>query len=299
VQKCRCPGENINVKPCTIFSSALLAAAAISLAFFAHAQPAQPVSPQPTAYLGFDRDIYPGDAAFATLQKNFAFTGYWLGPPPGERTNTWLAHRDFLRKSGFGFLVLFNGRDGNEFKNAQDAAAKAANDARSAAAAAKREGFPAGTIIFLDIEEGGRLSAAYHAYLRVWFDDLARSGNRAGVYCSGMPAKESGGVTILTADDIRANAAGRDFAFFVYNDACPPSPGCTFPAEAPAPSASGVAAAQAWQFAQSPRRRQFSAHCPPGYHRNGNCYSPADTSFSWELDVDTATSADPSNGTRP
>jgi hypothetical protein len=290
------------VKPTIIFSSVLLAVAAISLTFFARAQPPQPVPAPRSTYLGFDRDIYPGDAAFSALRKNFAFTGYWLGPPPGEKTNTWLARRDFLRISGFGFLVLFNGRDGNEFKNEQDAAAKGANDARAAAAAAKREGFPASTIIFLDIEEGGRLSPAYHAYLRVWFDDLARAGYRAGVYCSGMPAKESGGITILTADDIRANAANRDFAFFVYNDACPPSPGCSFPAEAPeapAPSTSGVSFAQAWQFAQSPRRKQFSAHCPPGYHQNGNCYSPADTSFSWELDVDTATSADPSNGARP
>jgi hypothetical protein len=287
------------VKLSFIFSSTVLAASAIALTFFASAQPSRPVSPSQSAYLGFDRDIYPGDAAFATLRKNFSFTGYWLGPPPAEKTNTWLNKRDFLRNSGFGFLVLYTGRDGNEFKNEQDAATKAAKDAGSAAAAAKREGFPAGTIIFLDIEEGGRLSAAYHAYLRVWFDDLARSGYRAGVYCSGIPAKESGGITILTADDIRANAGSRDFAFCVYNDACPPSPGCSFPAEAPQPSTSGVAAAQAWQFAQSPRRKQFSARCPPGYHQNGNCYSPADTSFSWELDVDTATSADPSNGARP
>ena len=277
----------------------MLAAAAISLTFFARAQPPRAVLPPRTTYLGFDRDIYPGDAAFATLRKNFTFTGYWLGPPPAGKNTTWLNKRDFLRRSGLGFLVLFSGRDGNEFKNERDASAKAANDAHSAAAAAKREGFPTGTIIFLDIEEGGRLSPAYQAYLRVWFDDLARSGFRAGVYCSGMPAKEPGGITILTADDIRANAGNRDFAFFVYNDACPPSPGCSFPAEAPAPSASGISFAQAWQFAQSPRRKQFSAHCPPGYHQNGNCYSPADTSFSWELDVDTATSADPSNGARP
>lgn len=299
MQKYRCSGENGNMKPSIIFYSAALAASAIALTFFARAQPPQPVSPPRSAYLGFDRDIYPGDPAFATLRKNFAFTGYWLGPPPAGKNTTWLNKRNFLRRSGFGFLVLFSGRDGSEFKNAQDAAAKGANDARSAAVAAKREGFPAATIIFLDIEEGGRLSAAYHAYLRVWFDDLARGGYRAGVYCSGMPAKETGGITILTADNIRANAANRDFAFFVYNDACPPSPGCTFPAEAPAPSASGVSFAQAWQFAQSPRRKQFSAHCPPGHHQNGNCYSPADTSFSWELDVDAATSADPSNGARP
>ncbi len=282
-----------------VTSSVLLAATAIPLAFFARSQPPQLALSPRTAYLGFDRDVYPGDAAFQTLRKNFAFTGYWLSPPPGEKNNTWLAHRDFVRSAGFGFLVLYNGRDGNEFKNESDASAKAQFDASSTIAAAKKESFPAGTIVFLDIEEGGRLSSAYHAYLRTWFDDLARSGYRAGVYCSGLPAKEPGGVTILTADDIRANAGNRNFAFFVYNDACPPSPGCAFPEKAPSPTASGVSYAQAWQFAQSPRRKQFAVHCPPGYHPNGNCYSPADSSAAWELDVDTSTSADPSNGARP
>ncbi len=33
---------------------------------------------------------------------------------------------------------------------------------------AQNEGFPRGTIIFLDIEEGGRLTPAYHAYLTDW-----------------------------------------------------------------------------------------------------------------------------------
>lgn len=255
-------------------------------------------SPQ-NAYLGFDRDIYPGDAAFPTLRRTFAFTGYWLSPPPQEKITTWVGKRELLRKSGFGFLVLYRGRDSRELKKVSDGQAKGTLDAQVAAAAAKKQGFPSGTIIFLDIEEGGRLPATYHAYLHAWFDDLARSGYQAGVYCSGMTAKEPGGVTILTADDIRTNAGSREFVFFVYNDACPPSPGCSFPGGAPAPSASGVSYSQAWQYAQSPRRKEFSAKCPPGYHPNGNCYSPGDTSFTWDLDVDTATSADPSNGARP
>jgi hypothetical protein len=249
--------------------------------------------------LGFDRNLYPGDAAFPTLRQTFAFTSYWLNAPPGEKTNTWIGKRAFLVKSGFGFLVLFRGRDSHEFKKGPDGPAKGSLDAEAAAAAAKKEGFPAGTIIFLDIEEGGRLSATYHAYLQAWLDGLARSRYRAGVYCSGMPAKESGGVTILTADDIRANGGSREFVFFVFNDACPPSPGCVFPSTAPSVASSGVAYAQAWQYAQSPRRKEFTARCPAGYNRNGNCYSPNDASHEWDLDADTATSADPSNGARP
>ena len=288
----------------TFLSAILLAAASISITIAAR-EPSSissalpPVTVPPRTYLGFDRDLYPGDAAFQTLRKTFAFTGYWLSPPPTEKTTTWIGKRDFLRNSGFGFLVLFRGRDSREFKKGSDGPAKGLLDATAAAAAAKREGFPAGTIIFLDIEEGGRLPATYHAYLHAWLDDLARSGYRAGVYCSGMPARESGEITILTADDIRANAGSREYVFFVYNDACPPSPGCSFPSAAPLVESSGVAYAQAWQYAQSPRRKKFTASCPTGYHQNGNCYTPADTSNAWELDADTAISRDPSNGASP
>ena len=38
-----------------------------------------------SAYLGFDRNIYPGDAALPTLRKTFSFAGYWLSPPPFEK----------------------------------------------------------------------------------------------------------------------------------------------------------------------------------------------------------------------
>ncbi|HSY33529.1 MAG TPA: glycoside hydrolase domain-containing protein [Verrucomicrobiae bacterium] len=288
----------------TFLSATLLAAAGISITIAAReASSTNSVAPLSSAssesYLGFDRNVYPGDAAFPKLRQTFAFTSYWLNRPPGEKTNTWMGKRAFLIKSGFGFLVLFRGRDSHEFKKAADGPAKGSLDAEAAAAAAKKEGFPGGTIIFLDLEEGGRLSATYHAYLHAWLDGLAHGGYRAGVYCSGMPAKESGGVTILTADDIRANAGSREYIFFVFNDACPPSPGCVFPGAAPAVALSGVPYAQAWQYAQSPRRKEFTARCATGYKRNGNCYSPYDASHEWDLDADTATSSDPSNSARP
>jgi len=277
----------------------LIGAAAISIAASPRAQTPKNNSPSRNAYLGFDRDIYPGDAAMPVLKKTFAFTSYWLSPPPAEKSTSWLGKRNSLRDLGFGFLVLYRGRDSREFKRAPDGPAKGNLDAQLAITAARKENFPPGTIIFLDVEEGGRLSPIYHAYLHAWADTLARGGYRAGVYCSGIPAKETGGVTIVTADNIRAQAGSREFVFFVYNDACPPSPGCAFPGAAPSPSGSGVSYAQAWQYAQSPRRKEFAANCPPGYHANGNCYGPGDTASAWDLDVDTASSADPSSGARP
>lgn len=271
--------------------------AAVLILFSCRATP-QPVSQAKEtqiAYLGFDRNIFPGKDALPVLRKTFAFSGYWLSPPPGEKTNTWLGQRDILRSEGFGFLLLYRGPESRELKDGSAAAEKGIRDARNAAAAAKSEGFPAHAILFLDIEEGGRLPEAYHSYLRAWTAELSRAGYRAGVYCSGMPVKEGPSVTITTADDIRAHAPSQDFAFFIYNDACPPSPGCTFPQNPPSSATGGIPYAALWQFAQSPRRKDFTARCPPGYHTDGNCYAPGDTSHSWFLDVDTATSPDPSN----
>jgi glycoside hydrolase-like protein len=247
-------------------------------------------------YLGFDRNDYPGDDAMKLLHRDFSFTGYWLSPPPGEETNTWTGKREMLRSQGFGFLVLYRGPDSRELKTAASAKAKGAHDGEAAVAAAKKEGFPARTIIFLDIEEGGRLPEMYHAYLGVWIDQLTHAGYRAGVYCSGIPVEEEPHVFITTADDVRNHGASHNVTIWAYNDACPPSPGCVFPQDPPPPLQSNIPYAAVWQFAQSPRRKELTSRCAATYHRDGNCYAPGDTKHAWFLDVNSATSPDPSGG---
>ena len=84
--------------------------------------------------------------------------------------------------------------------------------------------------------------------------------------------------------------------FWAINDACPPAPGCAFPERAPNPGQSGISFAEIWQFAQSPRRRDVAGHCS-GYNRDGNCYAPGiSAGQQLYVDVNTATSADPSHG---
>jgi hypothetical protein len=278
-------------------SAAVRVAALFVVAIFIAGTPSTPQENVAHFYLGFDRNDYPGDAAMKLLRRNFAFTGYWLGNPPGGKTNTWAGKRDLLRSQGFGFLVLYAGRDSNGLKNDADARLKGARDAEEAIAAAKAENFSAGTIIFLDIEEGGRLPDTYHTYLAVWSDALTQAGYRPGVYCSGIPVKEEPGVTVTTADDIRNHAPTRDIGFWVFNDACPPSPGCTMPQDPPAPSKSGIASAQIWQFVRSPRDKQTARHCR-GYAKDGNCYAALDTAHRFHLDVNSATSTDPSGGAK-
>jgi len=110
--------------------------------------------------LGFDKNDYPGDELLPALHKTFAYTGFWLNNPPGMTSNPWAGKRDRVRTAGFGFLILFNGRLDADLKG-KDAAALGKVDAQAAVAAALRENFPAASIIFLDQEEGGRMTAPH------------------------------------------------------------------------------------------------------------------------------------------
>lgn len=248
-------------------------------------------------YLGFDANDYPGDAALPMLRKTFSFAGYWLNVPPGAKTNPWTGRRTALLKNGFGFLVLCNGRTESQLQPPVVPAQLGASDADLAIQSAQQEGFPSHTIIYLDQEEGGRMLPVQIDYLYAWIQRVNSSGYSAGVYCSGMKAKEGKGRFIITADDIHARTAAK--SFFVYNDVCPPSPGCAYLENPPPPWESGVAYASVWQFAQSPRRHEFTKSCSATYHRDGNCYPPGAGTTAIAstilLDLDSATSSDPSN----
>jgi hypothetical protein len=250
------------------------------------------------SFLGFDRNDYPGDENLSALHKTFEYSGYWLNNPPGARTNSWVGKRGKLEAAGFGFLVLFNGRLYAELKTVAHATSIGQSDGQLAVTATRREGFLPGTIIFLDQEQGGRMLPEQKAYILAWVDEVSRAGFRAGIYCSGMAAKEDNGSPIVTAENIRQNADGRKITFWVTQDGCPPAPGCTIPQHPPSPAASGIAFADVWQFAQSPKRKDVAAACP-GYNSDGNCYPPsASANQRLPVDLDIATSDDPSHGRR-
>ena len=166
------------------------------------------------------------------------------------------------------------------------------DDAKAAADGAKAEGFAPNTVIFLDIEDGGRLPPAFHTYLRAWADELSRAGYRPGVYCSGIPNKTD--ENVRTADDIKEHMHGRELVYWIYNDVCPPAPGCVT-AKVPRVARGGVSYAAIFQYVQSPRRKEYTAQCAETYNADGNCYAPGDTAHSWFLDLNSANSADPSS----
>ncbi len=250
---------------------------------------------QVRSYFGFDRNDYPGDANLKTLRQTFSYAGFWLNNPPGEKTNSWRGHRAAVESAGFGFLVLFNGRLYVQLKSVARATALGKSDAQAAASALRREGFPAQTVVFLDQEQGGRMLPEQKAYIYAWVDGVTEAGFRAGIYCSGIPAPDDN--QVVTAEDIRANDGARHIVYWTVNDACPPSPGCAFAGRA-SPAQGGVSFAEIWQYAQSPQRKDVAGGCS-NYAGNGNCYLDRAGMQGMPVDLDLATSADPSHGRGP
>ncbi len=224
-------------------------------------------------YFGFDRNEYPGDNLLPALHRSFAYAGYWLNNPPGDKSDNWIGKRAILKANGFGFMILFNGRLDAQLTG-KDAAALGRSDAANAIFAAKREGFAPGVILFLDQEEGGRLLPEQSAYLFAWIDTIRASQYKPGVYCSGILVPD-GSSTISTARDILSHEGDPPPALWVWNDACPPAPGCVLPKKPLAAAASGAKDALVWQFAKSPRSRD-ARQCRAGYAADNNCYATRD-----------------------
>lgn len=246
------------------------------------------------SYYGFDKDGYPGDALLPALHRTFAYTGFWLNNPPGMTANPWARKRPIVRAAGFGFLILFNGRLDRQLVH-RDAAALGRADGADAIAAARREGFPAGAIVFLDQEEGGALLDEQAAYLGAWIATVKASAYRAGVYASGIPVPAGRGIRISTARDIEARFP--DTQLWVWDDRCPPAPGCIAPDASLSMTRSGFPRSVVWQYAQSPRRKADTGACRSTYAADSRCYAPGlPHSEATRIDLDLSNSPDPSSG---
>lgn len=260
-----------------------------------------PAPAQTTDFAGFDRNLYPGDDRLAELHKSFAFLGYWLTNPPGDTANSWSGKRAAARAAGFGFLVLADGKRDRQIKDSTLSPQQLGKqDAAAAIAAARQEGFPAGTIVFVDQEEGGRLLPEQSEYLLAWTEAVAASAYKPGAYVSGQPAPDGNGpngqpATITTAQDIRQQIAAQHLhpvTLWVAQDTCGPSPGCVLPP--PPVKQSGTPAADIWQYSQTPRRQDLTRSCAKTYAPDNNCYAGATRDLF--LDLNVATSPDPSHG---
>jgi hypothetical protein len=140
-----------------------------------------------TFFLGFDTSIYPGDNAMQTLraQALMAFTGFYLAPAPSHPNASWMQKRAFLHGLGYGFAPVYLGQQAATGPGSHNLSAQQGTiDGRNAAQLAATAGFPAQSVLYLDIETGPPMSPNYLAYYSAWVQAVVDSGFTPGAYCS-------------------------------------------------------------------------------------------------------------------
>ncbi len=170
---------------------------------------------------GFDTRVYPGDAALARWrdQSPYRWVGFYL-PAPCYTGTTWQGKRPALEAMRWGIAVIFVGeQDWPEHVGPapdSEAAAPACTrgnltpekgrvDAVAATRAAQAEGFPEGTIIYLDVERVDSVAAPLTAYVRAWSEALLQGGR----YVPGLYAHAGNAPRLLDAVEGAFGEAGR------------------------------------------------------------------------------------------
>jgi hypothetical protein len=145
---------------------------------------------------GFDTRDYPGDAVMASwrAQSPYRWVGYYLVAPCQTGTS-WQGKREALRRMGWGVAVLFIGEQAwapgaapppdsvpARCTRANVTGERGAADGRAAAAAARAEGFPRRTVVYLDVERTDSVPDAQLEYARAWARALRTAGYTPGLY---------------------------------------------------------------------------------------------------------------------
>lgn len=224
------------------------------------------------AFAGFDRDEYPGDAVMQTLinTTNLTWCGYYLYPAPshdeaGDIDPSWMGKRAFLKGLGWGLAPVYVGEQTVPPGSLNPSAAKGTIDGNDAVNLMSGEGFPAGSYVYLDIENPAPLPQIMQDYAKAWCAAVTAGDYKPGIYINHHMAAQ--------AQALQPNA--RIWAVFVTTTDSHVVPGPPFPDDAP--SGSGFAGAFMWQC-------QIA----------GKITIPGEATVLDPIDFDTALSADPS-----
>ena len=188
------------------------------------------------AYAGFDRADFPSLDFMARLKSetNLVWCGYYLHAPSQPAT-TWRGKRAALAAQGWGFAPIYVGQQITGPGSHDVTEAQGARDGADAADQMRAEGFPLGSFVFLDLENGPPFTGAQQGYVGAWIDAVRAHGFGAGVYCSFLFA--------LTVDALRPDV--RMWVFRVTTTRPHPVAGRVFPV--PEPGVSGFKGAHLWQ----------------------------------------------------
>jgi hypothetical protein len=170
-------------------------------------------------FAGFDTSIYPGDAALQAWMKPgspYEWVGYYL-EAPCHRDGSWGGKRATLSAMGWGFAVIYVGQQTFDGVAAIDSRGplyatptprsahttiiedkgvaptcsrtllsreQGLAEADDAIAKTAAQGFPTGSVIYLDLERMETITSAMEAYYSAWLERVLSDGRFfPGIYC--------------------------------------------------------------------------------------------------------------------
>jgi hypothetical protein len=158
-------------------------------------------------WLGFDTYTYPGDAKMRAWKEvpnaPYHWVGYYLPEAPCHKSSSWKGKRQTLIDMGWGLAVVYVGqqtwgRTPRTLTPAQLArlskrgetcsadlidANQGAVEGIDAIQRTEAEGFPKGSVIFLDLERMERMPARMRDYYKSWVATVLTDGRyRPGIY---------------------------------------------------------------------------------------------------------------------
>ena len=158
-------------------------------------------------FLGFDTHTYPGDSKMRAWRNApnapYSWVGYYLPAAPCHKATTWSGKRQTLIDMGWGLAIVYVGqqtwgRTPRPLSAAQQArlekrgvtcnadflsVERGQRDGLDAIRRASREGFPPGSVVFLDIERMERIPQRMRDYYRSWVATVLQQGGfRPGIY---------------------------------------------------------------------------------------------------------------------
>jgi len=139
---------------------------------------------------GFDVGSYPGDAVFAAWAKSgtYKWCGFYLTSPchSDSKFTPYTGKAKYLHSLGLGLAILYVGFQKTGCGGTQLTRAQGFIHGMDAVAKCRHEGFPARSVIFLDVEYSrGPISTEFTDYYRGWLAAVLDSQTfQPGTYCA-------------------------------------------------------------------------------------------------------------------
>lgn len=229
------------------------------------------------SFAGFDCGSYPGDGAMKAWMGNspYQFVGFYLDAPchSAHTFKTWQGKYQFLNHLGWGLIVVYVGRQQKGCGAASLSRDQGLADGADTLAKLRQEGFPAGAIIYLDVEYFDLpMSPAMSDYYRAWLGAILDDGTfQPGTYCAAQDANE---VLAVAQQEYAARGLAGAPSFWIVKSSQ------AFDTGTSNPTGCGVAFADVWQG-------RVNVH---GESHNG---------VALMIDQNVATTADPSRTSQP